>query len=273
MNIWPDLFLETANPNGTVRELIHWLELAPFRENLEVERFLEASNLRAGLQKEDLKWWNLTPNGLFIVKSFYTFLIDGRVKCPISRAIWNSVCPQKVNIFNWLVWRDKILSLENLAAIKCNKLPTTTCVFCYTDSESVDHLFRHYQFVQPIWSFFLRLFGLLELPSFMVDVWGSWWFKLRPCIRALEGAIVKVVVWHVWLARNDCMFNAVSLSPHSVVSKVAHILILWFSTTPTSQPAKFDEHASTIHRSLAFSGQRVDPSGGADPSEGDSVQA
>lgn len=39
MNIWPDSFTETDNPNGTVRELIHRLEFASFREDLEVGHF------------------------------------------------------------------------------------------------------------------------------------------------------------------------------------------------------------------------------------------
>lgn len=119
---------------------------------------------------------------------------------------------------------------------------------------------------------FLHLFGLPKPSSSMEDVWASWWFKLRPCLRALEGVIVKVVVWHVWLTRNYCMFNAVSLSPHSVISKVAHVLILWFSEAPISQQMRFDEHASIICRSLAFSRQSDDSIGGATLSEEDSVQ-
>lgn len=107
-----------------------------------------------------MKLQNLNPNGLFIVKSFYTFLIDGGIRCQVSRAIWNSLYPQKVNIFNLLVWRDKILTLENLAFRRYNKLPATTCVLCHADCEYVDHCFRHCQFMQPIWSFFLPLFGL-----------------------------------------------------------------------------------------------------------------
>lgn len=162
------------------------------------------------------------------------------------------MCPLKVNIFNWLVWRDKILSLKNLAARRCNKLPTITCILCHADCEILGHLFRHCQFVRPIWRFFLYLFGLPELPFFLFEVWGSWWFNLRPCLRALGGAIVKSVVWHIWLARNDCMFNDVSFFPDSVIAKVANVFILWFSAAPSSQQAKFVDHSSITRRSLPF---------------------
>lgn len=73
MYIWYDLFLESANPNGTIRELLHCLELDPFREDLEVVHFLEASSLRDGLQEEDSKSWNLTPNGLFLCQILLLF--------------------------------------------------------------------------------------------------------------------------------------------------------------------------------------------------------
>lgn len=46
MNVWPDTFLESANPNGTIKDLIQCLERAPFREELDVERFLDNYNHR-----------------------------------------------------------------------------------------------------------------------------------------------------------------------------------------------------------------------------------
>lgn len=79
-------------------------------------------------------------------------------------------------------------------------------------------------------------------------------------------------MWHVWLIRNDCIFNTASLSSHSVISKVAHILISWFSATPASQHAMFDEHASTIWRSLPFPDQCDDSTCGVAPDEGTSDQ-
>lgn len=105
--------------------------------------------------------------------------------------------------------------------------------FC-ADCESVDHLFRHCQPVKPIWHFFFHLFGLHELPLSMEEVWGSWRFKFRPVKRILGGVIVKAIVWYIWLTRNDCIFNATALSSHSVILKVTHVLISWFSAVPIS---------------------------------------
>lgn len=56
MNIWHDLFSQSDSPNGTIRELIYWIGLAPFREDLEVGHFLEEFTLRGDTHEEDFKW-------------------------------------------------------------------------------------------------------------------------------------------------------------------------------------------------------------------------
>ncbi|KAH7674509.1 hypothetical protein IHE45_08G078400, partial [Dioscorea alata] len=124
---------------------------------------------------------------------------------------------------------------------RCNILPTTTCVLCYAACESVDHLFILCRSVQPIWNFFLHLFGLPEISSSVEELWGMWWPNLGPRLPMLGSIIIKAVVWNVWLSRNDCMFNDVSLPCSSLISKVAHVLILWFY--------------AAIRRSLAFQEQ------------------
>jgi len=204
--------------------------------------------------------WTLTPNRIFSVKSFYTFLADGGVRCPVYKSIWNSLCPLKINIFNWLAWRNKILTLENLALRRCNKLPTTTCVLCHSDCESANHLFLTCPFVIQIWGFFLRLLNLPQLPPTLDEVWRSWSCKLRSHQRDVGCLCVKAVMWHVWLTRNDCIFNSVTVSPVYVVSKIAHVLIFWFSSAPASLQTRFDAPTESIRRSLAFPGQRETPS-------------
>lgn len=52
-------------------------------------------------------------------------------------------CPKKINLFNWLAWDNKILTLVNLALLRCNLLPTPTCVMCHVDIETIDHLLLH----------------------------------------------------------------------------------------------------------------------------------
>lgn len=95
---------------------IHSLrEVDPFINNL----------IRVDSDFEDLKCWILSPNGCFTVKSFYNFVTVGGIHCHPNKAIWKGFCRRKVKAFTWLTWDNKILTLEDLAKRKWNKLPTT----------------------------------------------------------------------------------------------------------------------------------------------------
>lgn len=63
----------------------------------------------------NIRRWRLSSNGVFTVKSFYQFLNDGELRCGWTPIILKGYCPKKVNLFNWLAWDDKILTLQNLA--------------------------------------------------------------------------------------------------------------------------------------------------------------
>lgn len=105
MNLWSDEFNASRCPNDTVHELIHLLEEVTFHGN-EIIRQLRAKVRRPDIQVGDKKKWRLTGNGLFSVKSFYNLLIDGGLRCSVSRFFWRGGCPKKVNIFNWLAWKN-----------------------------------------------------------------------------------------------------------------------------------------------------------------------
>lgn len=96
---------------------------------------------------EDLKSWKLSSSGSFSVKSFYNFLVDGGLRCPVVGFFWRGTCPKKINLLNWLVWKNKVSSLDNLAKKRCNRLPTSTCVLYNAGIESVDHLFLSCQYL------------------------------------------------------------------------------------------------------------------------------
>lgn len=47
-------------------------------------------------------------------------------------------------MFLWLMWDNKILTMDNLFDRGCNKLSTATCSLYHSDIEIVDHLFFGY---------------------------------------------------------------------------------------------------------------------------------
>lgn len=76
MNLWPEEFRNSSSPNDTVRELSYLLEDVPFSANPDSGRLRD--RVRDSREEcDNIKCWKLTGNGIFSVKSFYNFLIDG----------------------------------------------------------------------------------------------------------------------------------------------------------------------------------------------------
>lgn len=140
MYVLPEEFRGSNNPNGSVHEQQYLLDQALL--NLEGV----CSNYRVSLRDSmstlgDSKRWRLSGNGSFTVKSLYNFLNDGGLRCPIARFFWRKPCLKKVNLFNWMAWKYKILTLDVMSKRSSNMLPTATCVLCNSAIEMVDHLF------------------------------------------------------------------------------------------------------------------------------------
>ncbi|XP_039146846.1 uncharacterized protein LOC120284108 [Dioscorea cayenensis subsp. rotundata] len=255
MHIWLESFLLSRIPNGTVRELAPLLASPSFDSDPLLLQLLYRLCLADG-SDQDSKVWSLTANGIFSVKSFYCLLNDGGLRCSIANSFWKGPCPRKVNIFNWLAWKNKVLSLENLAKYHCNRLRTDTCVLCHSEVESVDHLFLRCRFSQDVWAHISRSLQLPTLSTSTSLLWGDWRSALRLAIRVVGDGAVKAFVWSIWLTRNDYIFSDKCAHPHSVMVKTDHMILSWFSAAPEGLGVKLDDSISSIRRSLEFSGSR-----------------
>ena len=102
-----------------------WLEL--------VQRLMD---VRISNEK-DVFVWNLTPSGIFTVKSMYLDLLNGHTRY-LRKYIWKIKVPLKIKIFMWFLHRKVILTKDNL--IKRNWSGDKSCCFCDKE-ESIQHLF------------------------------------------------------------------------------------------------------------------------------------
>lgn len=196
MHLWPEEFRECLYPNGSVRDLATLLCEAPFVEHPEIFTFHDRVQTPS-VESGDEKWWSLTSNGLFLVKSFYNFLNDGGIRCHALKWFWRRSCLRKINLLNCLVWKNKIISLENLEKRWCNRLPTATCLMCHSENESVDHLFIMCSFTKQVCDYFVKLLLLLDPPQSMLHLWDTWRFLLSLSRRELGDLVVKVCVWNI----------------------------------------------------------------------------
>lgn len=93
------------------------------------------------------------------------------------------------------MWKNKILSIENLTKKKCNKLLTATCVMCHFEIESVDYLFLQCPFVKLVWVYFINLMQLPERPRSMSLLWESRKMLVRSSLRIIRDLVIKAIVW------------------------------------------------------------------------------
>lgn len=204
----------------------------------------------------DEKRWKLTANGVFTVKSFYNFLNDGGLRCGWTPTILKGSCPAKINLFNWLARDNKILTLENLAMRRCNQLHSITCVMCHADIESVDHLLIHCPVASHLWLFFGQLLGGCRAPQSLKDLWGDWRKHLKKPLIPFWDWLTRAIIWNIWLERNNRIFSAICLSTIAIISKIVHMIQLWFVAAPDSKKARLEEPMAKVNRSLEFHSSR-----------------
>lgn len=112
------------------------------------------------LTREDEVIWPLTSDGNFSVKSAYKELKnEPRVKVRVHK-IWKLTVPPRMKVFAWLVFYDRILTMENLTRRGWN-MPSR-CVLCKRASENIFHLFSECQFSLEVYQ---NLSNILSLPQ------------------------------------------------------------------------------------------------------------
>ena len=124
---YPSLFNIVRNRNILVADV---LSNAPpvnieFRRALTGSKWTDWTNLIARLipitltTDEDKFKWNLTPSGMFSVKSMYAHYMNGHTPF-LRKYLWKLKVPLKIKIFVWFVHRKVILTKDNFLKRRWN---------------------------------------------------------------------------------------------------------------------------------------------------------
>jgi hypothetical protein len=129
----------------------------------------------------------------------------------------------KTKIFGWYLRRGVILTKDNL--VKRNWHGSTQCVFCHQD-ETINHLFFHCRFARSIWSL-IQVASSLYPPTCVPNIFGNWLHDIDLRFRMLIRVGALVVIWSLWLCRNDKVFNDKNCSLLQGIYRCTCILPLW----------------------------------------------
>lgn len=135
----------------------------------------------------------------------------------VSIDIWGSRLPSKIKIFARLLVGDRLSTRANLYAKNC--APSSSCASCQAE-ETTDHLFAACPRVAPVWAGlglgpFLSVGEILSTtPAAQVDsaAWPDGLF---------------ILLWNVWKARNNVVFNSISCGAGDVLRRAADDTLLW----------------------------------------------
>jgi hypothetical protein len=191
------------------------------------------------LSNEEDSWrWSLESDGCFSVKSAFSSLTKELVIGPILSSfelkvfssIWESPAPSKVVAFSWQLLYDRIPTRDNL--LLRGVLPSQSgdlCVWCDDLRESPIHLFLHCKVASLVWYEVFRWLGVvIVLPRnlfylFEILSEAAKNKKFRKGFRLVWHS----VIWSIWKARNNHIFNNVITDPLELVEQAKILAWRW----------------------------------------------
>ncbi|GKV12022.1 hypothetical protein SLEP1_g23227 [Rubroshorea leprosula] len=124
--------------------------------------------------------------------------------------VWNVVVSSKVSAFSWQLLQDKIPTKANLFKKGIiQNMEDCKCEFCGHQMEETSHIFTHCKVAYDLWNACFRWWGIRTT----LDRERCKVFQQHPSALKVAGinegwrCIWLVVVWTVWLARNDSIFK------------------------------------------------------------------
>ncbi|GKV25593.1 hypothetical protein SLEP1_g35004 [Rubroshorea leprosula] len=224
-NKYPRLYLISVGKDNTVSQMGWWLNGSwiwklqwrrrlyswEVQEETEILKEIQETTLTKG--KSDVRQWIHSNNGVYTTRSAYkalTMELEREQLGETLQKVWNAMVPSKVSAFSWQLLQDKIPTKANLFKRGIiQNMEDCKCELCGHQLEETSHLFTHCKVAYDLWNACFRWWGIRTA----LDRDGCKVFQQHPSALKVAGlkegwrCIWFVVVWSLWLARNDCIFN------------------------------------------------------------------
>ncbi|GKV09632.1 hypothetical protein SLEP1_g21103 [Rubroshorea leprosula] len=256
-NKFPRLYLlstgkeNSCNQMGSIRSG-SWEWKLTWRRNLfeweagevaDLERMIEGVKVNPGWPD---KWeWIHDKEGHYSTKSAYHILASdqsGPCGHSIFKRVWNPSLPTKVSAFNWQLVLDRIPTKVNLLKRGVIKdMEESKCVVCEEHEEDAAHLFLRCRMTQWLWEACAKWWGAevkLDIDCLKTfENFGEWSKGTRT--RQGWDCIWSTVVWTVWLARNQKLFQHKEINAGKLFELIQLRSFIWIR-------ARNDRYAFTL---------------------------
>ena len=147
----------------------------------------------------------------FSVKSIYNIVISSHSSTDETfKLIWKNVAPSRVQCFSWLSYLGRVKTAELLFRLGIiHEESEVLCSFCNSELETIDHLLLHCFPVWNCWAAILRWCGVSWVAP--ASHWCRNW-SWQPRVKVIWAPIPLAVLWSIWNARNQKIFDNKSIS-------------------------------------------------------------
>ncbi|KAK9042856.1 hypothetical protein V6N11_071211 [Hibiscus sabdariffa] len=174
------------------------------------------------MDTDDFIIWRWDPKYVFKTKSTYFRLAssswDFTNLCWTD--IWKTRVPQRLRLFLWIAFRDRLMT--NLERCRRSVGHHPYCTTCDTHDESTLHVLRDCKFARDVWLYFSPS---LYSPTFFTESLQAWLLSNINCHDPVSdysipwSTIFVSILWQLWKARNEHVFNSIPQSPTAVWNK------------------------------------------------------
>jgi hypothetical protein len=171
------------------------------------------------------------PGEGFSVKSAYDSLVEiedtnplGDYEVEIFSKLWTSPAPSKVLVFSWQLFYDRIPTKENLTrrGVLQQPLGGDNCVWCNHNLETANHLFLHCKTAHLVWYDIFKWLGVvIIMPPNVMSLFDCFVAAAKNK-KSRKGFLLiwHTVVWSLWGARNNRIFNNTAKEDKEIVEEI-----------------------------------------------------
>jgi hypothetical protein len=231
---FPALFSHVTRPHATVEvvlgsgfDLQPRLSQAAAVDLAAVRDIVASVSLRPGC---DARAIDAPSAPAFSSREAYRALTPSGPRVESACLAWDCRLPTKLKIFAYLANIDRLSSRANLRFKNCS--PTDVCAAC-PGVETGRHIFFDCAVAAGVWA---RLGVSAPAGDF------SFWTLQAPgglSLPAWRCGIVTLL-WCIWKARNDLVFNSRHSSPADVIRRACDDLLIWRWRFPSSDRVAVD---------------------------------